>query len=287
MSFPSPVSDYQIIRQGFATGVFDVVNREPDSDEDNPIPDGFWQDLGPLFLEDDDFGNHLTLTTFHCHRDEEQVAAGLLPLFPDSPFSLKDMCRFLLFMKCQNSVIGDRLLASWFGMFPVFLPLQHSLLPMLRKEPSMYDLLKLCKNLGDIPQDMRTFLVNMCANGCHPFWKDTAHSNFCSKCGGCRWKSCNIACYDVDHNKVCQHTQTPVRSFYYMPMRDRIEKLLNSDLNNMFLYEKYRYKSNKEGYVEDIYESKTYLKMKGMIPPDSRLIFLQVTIIHYVLLSSE
>jgi len=81
----------------------------------------------------------------------------------------------------------------------------------------------------------------------------------------------------VDHNKVCNHTQSPIRSFYYMPIRDRIEKLLSGDLKNMFLYEKYRYKSSRGEYCEDIYESKTYVKMKSLIPPDCRLIFLQVS----------
>ena len=104
MSLTVAVSDYQIIRQGFATVAFDVVDVEPDEDEP---PEGYWEDLGPLFFEEGQFGSELALTSFSSHRDEEQVAAGLLPLFHGSGYLLKDMCRFLLFMKCQNSVIGD------------------------------------------------------------------------------------------------------------------------------------------------------------------------------------
>jgi hypothetical protein len=36
MSLTVAVSDYQIIRQGFATGAFDVVDVDPDEDEPPP-----------------------------------------------------------------------------------------------------------------------------------------------------------------------------------------------------------------------------------------------------------
>jgi hypothetical protein len=58
----------------------------------------------------------INIVFFYSHRDEEQVAAGLFSLFAGSLYTLKDMCRFLLFIKCLNSVVGDRVLASGFGI---------------------------------------------------------------------------------------------------------------------------------------------------------------------------
>jgi hypothetical protein len=76
--------------------------------------------------------------------------------------------------------------------------------------------------------------------------------------------------------KLCSHPQIPVRTFFYLSVRDRVEKLLNSDLRNLFYYEKFRYKSTTDDFVEDIYDSKVYKKMKSLIPPQGELIFLQV-----------
>lgn len=274
------VSEYDAIRERFAAGFFNYIDLDTDEEEEDEAElAGYWQDIvGPLVFDEEDFGTTLTLTSFSCPVDDEVVAAGESPVFPGSPFTLKDMCRYLLFVKCQNSAVGDRLLASLFGVLPTFLPLDNALLPLLRRSPSMYHCLKLCRNLGNIPQHMRVYVVNMCSNGCSPFWKDTAHSNFCSKCQGCRWKFCRDTCYSPDGNKLCSHRTAPVRSFYYLPIRDRIEKLLHSDMKNMFQYEKYRYRSGQEGFVEDIFESQTYLKFKSLIPDDCHLIYLQVSL---------
>ena len=272
------ISEYDAIRARFALGHYDYIDGEQgeEEEEDEQELAGYWEDLGPLFFEEDDFGNTLTLTSFTTPVDEEVVLAGEVSIFPGSGYSMKDMCRFLLFVKCQNSTIGDRLFASIFGVLPAFLPPDNGLIPLLPKDPSMYNCLKLVRNLGNIPQDMRVYVVNMCSEGCLPFWKDTAHSNFCSKCQGCRWKYCSATCYNDQHEKICSHRTVAVRSFYYLPMRDRIEKLLLSDMKNMFMYEKYRYKSDKEGFVDDIFESDTYGTFKTLIPDDCHLIYLQV-----------
>jgi hypothetical protein len=52
-------------------------------------------------------------------------------------------------------------------------------------------------------------------------------------------------------------------------------KLLKSDMRNLFQYEAFRYQSENASFVEDIFDSSTYKKLKSLIPDDCRIIFLQ------------
>ena len=70
--------------------------------------------------------------------------------------------------------------------------------------------------------------------------------------------------------------KVPVEYCFYLSVRDRITKLLNSDIRNFFFYEKFRYKGSDENYVEDIYDGSTYKSFNNSIPSNCRLIFLQV-----------
>jgi hypothetical protein len=155
------------------------------------------------------------------------------------------------------------------------LPPVNALVPLLLSRPTMYQSLKLIQNLAHLPSDLRTYKVDMCKKGCHPFHEDSVNNNFCSICKNCRWKHCGRGCYQAGI-KLCQHAKISARVFYYLPIRDRLLKLLNSDLKNMFQYEKYRYKSTNEEFVEDIFDSTTYKTFKDLIPLDYSLIFLQV-----------
>ena len=96
-----------------------------------------------------------------------------------------------------------------------------------------------------------------------------------------RWSGCSQRCFrPITHEKLCSHQQ-PVRTFYYLSVRDRLNTLLRSDLRNLFRYSEFRNKSSNGDVVQDIYDSETYKKFETFIPEGNRLIFLQVRTIKY------
>ena len=70
--------------------------------------------------------------------------------------------------------------------------------------------------------------------------------------------------------------KVPLECCFYLPVRDRITKLLNSDISNLFFYNKFRYKGRDENNVEDIFDWSAYKSFNNFIPSTSCLIFLQV-----------
>jgi hypothetical protein len=64
-----------------------------------------------------------------------------------------------------------------------------------------------------------------------------------------------------------------------MPIKDRIRGLLLSDLKNLFHYEKYRHAISDEEYIDDVFDTPVYMKLKERIrnkDADGVPIFLQI-----------
>jgi hypothetical protein len=136
--------------------------------------------------------------------------------------------------------LGDVAFSTVIGMVVSFLPVDNILQQCLNKNPTTYKLLQMIVTLSDFKQSLRTFRYNTCKKGCRPFDEG---QNFCAKCEECRWKNCCQSCFDDEGNAVCRHQRVPKVVFYYMPLRDRITALLQSDLNNFFSYSAYRKRS--------------------------------------------
>jgi hypothetical protein len=161
--------EYDIIRRALSSGAYNaitcVIEEEDDSsDEDdlfvNHCPE--WTAVGGV--GNHDFGNRLTKTIFSYPRCDDITSVASSPIYPGSPFTLQDLCRYLLYLKSRNSVIGDRLMASWLGVISAFLPADNALASLLKGTPSMYTSLKICQNLADLPQDLTSFVVDVCQN---------------------------------------------------------------------------------------------------------------------------
>ena len=198
------------------------------------------------------------------------------PIFQGSQFLMKDLCRFALFIKNSNAAIGDRLFASIVGAIALFLPVPNTFTSILQSNPSMFSTLKMINTVADIPDDLATFKMRTCAKGCLPLWKGLLNSALCPACKDVTWKHCRVGCVNATGIKTCAHPCQVVREFFYLSIRDRVKKLLSSDLHNLFHYEDYRHKSSNDSFVEDIYDSATYKYFKDIIPVGDRLIFLQV-----------
>jgi hypothetical protein len=149
-----------------------------------------------------------------------------VPLFEGSHHTSRDLARFILSFKSNNLKIGDNIIAEIVGMFASFLPkgkFQHmcfkcnniynitilscvtgnALQQMLReKSLSTYRMLQALDNLADINLNLRTFIIEICGNGCVPFYKQNWNSLRCSVCNKCRWRDCDEQCNDENHMKM-------------------------------------------------------------------------------------
>jgi len=103
----------------------------------------------------------------------------------------------------------------------------------------VYQILKIVNTVAELTSTLRTYRYHTCSKGDCVF-----KSDWCL-CGESRWKSCTRECYDEDDVSICKHLKTPTKSFWYMPIRDRLFSLLSSDLKNLFHYESYRHVSSK------------------------------------------
>ena len=109
---------------------------------------------------------------------------------------------------------------------------------MLKENCSKYYLSKAIDNLADINITLRTVIVHTCIKGCISYYRDKAYLNFCPECAECRWKQCTENCYTNDL-KTCDHSQSPCRKLYYNVVKDRLLKVLRSDLRRLLQYEEY------------------------------------------------
>jgi hypothetical protein len=124
--------------------------------------------------------------SFEFNECEEAVATRDSPLFEGSNFNIIDVGRFIQQLKSSNPRIGDRLIASIIGSFAAFLPAGNGIASLLKPPPSMYQVLKVFQNSTGIVDDMRTYSIHTCRQGCRPFWSDKAYLHACPDCGGLR-----------------------------------------------------------------------------------------------------
>ncbi len=89
------------------------------------------------------------------------------------------------------------------------------------KQPTTYKMLSVINYFADLSAHLSSYKFNVCDN--------------------------NGSCILTKEKKPrsCCHTVTRKSCFYYMSIRERMVCLLNSDLKNMFLYPKYKYRSPK------------------------------------------
>ena len=135
--------------------------------------------------------------------------------------------------------MGDMTFTATVGLLLSFLPKEHFFRQCLKKNPSVYHTLQVMETVSGLKSKLRTYKYNTCSKGMCVF-KDNV--NFCEH--SCRWRYCSTDCFDEDDEEgdfVCGHVKEPVKTFWYMPIRDRITALLKSDLKNFFFYEKYRH----------------------------------------------
>jgi hypothetical protein len=143
---------------------------------------------------------------------------GADKLYDGCEYSLKEFCRYLLCLK-NAIMVGDVAFCCIVGAVLSFIPLENRFTQSLGVDSSVYEHLKVINYFADFDSSLQTFKFNICDN-----------------------QSCIIK---KDGSFCCDHEKKRKKYFYYMPIRQRVEYLLKSDLRNFFLYPLHKYRSPK------------------------------------------
>jgi hypothetical protein len=142
----------------------------------------------------------------------------LEPVYDGSIISMKHLCRYLLCLKTAIGA-GDYAFTCIVGSIIAFLPNSNIFKLSLGQNCSSFKMLNTIYYFADINQNLKTYKFNICDNG-----------------------TCVNKQIGVDS---CGHGLTKLKKFHYMPIRQRMEYLLNSDIRNLFMYPLYKYRSPK------------------------------------------
>ena len=161
-----------------------------------------------------------------------QFGGGDRPLYEGSCHNGHDLFRFLLALKCKHFKMGDNAISSIIGMLASFLPEDNIIAKALQEHPTTYKLLQVMNDMASLENDMRCLKVDVCREkGCSPFFADKIDANFCDDCGACRWNDCKRnSCFDEEDNKTCDHPNICDKHVFYLPIEDRLRKIVRSDM---------------------------------------------------------
>ena len=111
-----------------------------------------------------------------------------------------------------NQNLGDVTFTVIVGSILAFLPERNGLRRYIDEDPSMYDINTAINKLSNVRDCCRVFKFKLCDEGKCIIPKDIEDGTF----------------------ENCMHTKVKNVSFHYLPIRDRIWRLLHSDVKNLF-----------------------------------------------------
>jgi len=150
-----------------------------------------------------------SLSTFHLPSDA---------VYNNSSMSMRSLCRYLLCLKSAIGV-GEYAFCSIVGSIISFLPRDNLFITLLEKNSSTYKVMNIIYYFAELGDTLKTYKFFICDSG------------------SCILKN--------DISSRCNHGIKKNNMFYYMPIKQRIEYLLKSDLKNLFLYPLFKNRSEK------------------------------------------
>jgi hypothetical protein len=158
------------------------------------------------------------------------------PLYEGANFSLEDLLLILELIKCSNN-FGDTNESIILGLLGSFLPKGNLIYKLLSETSgSIFYFQKLLKRGATGFDKCSIHKIILCSKGCSAFVGAKQYNSRCS--------TCFEITTDININ---------TKYMYYLPLKDRLIKLLLSDLRNLFHYPELRSKGN-EAFVEDTYD---------------------------------
>ena len=208
------------------------------------------------FLTDDYLSGSVLVQENESH-DVDPIFSEFL--YEGSNLTLEDAILILELIKSTNN-LGDTNESIILGMLGSFMP-KDNLIKKLMSETtgSIYHFQNLLKKGQQHFQKCSVHKIFVCKNGCTAFVGRFEFTNVCEKC-----------------KSVFDMLDSKIKHLYYLPLKDRLIKLLLSDLKNLFHYPILRSKTD-EAFIQDIYDGTTWKHFENQMDKnaDERLIGLQ------------
>lgn len=214
---------------------------------------------------------------------DKKTKLGNSPLFAGSKCTVSEFSKGLLFLRQKfHRQMGDELMAGISGLVASCLP-----------DPNVFDeYSKKCCRGSKTKYHMNKFIfeasglsgekalvsgrVDICDNGCFPFCGESADIFICPVCNTPRYTKCSISCIDEDSSLLkCSHPRSGRRHMYYNTIRDRVIRLLDSDVGRLFSYPLDR-RPCEDNYVDDIYDGTAWKGLQSLLENDEELIGIQM-----------
>ena len=155
------------------------------------------------------FKDGLIISTKDSNVDIEEEVNVLL--FEGSTLTLKEFCRYMKVLKSTQN-LGDVAFSLIVGSILSFLPTRNGLVKYIDQHPTLYNIISKIDKLSNVQNCCRVYKFNICDDSL------------------CIIPHNSIAVDEI----VCTHTKKKKKSIHYLPIRDRILKLLNSDIHHFF-----------------------------------------------------
>ena len=167
--------------------------------------------------------------------DKRYALKGHDYVFPESGVTLTEFCRYLYLVRSKTSMT-DTTFCVVFSAIVSFFPIDSGINKCLDRQCSYHDIWTFVKNHLWLDTELRTYKFSCCRKGCTSFVD--ANTFFCPTCQAPKYRYCNRECLHEDNSSLlCSHLRVIDASFYYLPVRDRIKRLLQSDLCNLLHYD--------------------------------------------------
>ena len=251
----SPILNNNVIEQ---IG-FEVHGLEEQTDEgyfDIPLQIPFVPKEAPMLY---DFTYYLTGSVIFQSSEFEPLIEDSDTLFSGSDFNIEDIIIILELIKTTNN-LGDTVESIILGMLASFLPTDNIISNKIKENSgTLFYFQKLIKESQKHIPKCSVHRIDVCIKGCMAFVGDNLYANFCEECG----KKRNLL-------KPFQ------RELFYFPIRERLTKLLTSDLKNLLEYPNRRSGRNND-FWDDVYDGQTYKRFEALMDPTKgeRLLALQ------------
>jgi hypothetical protein len=168
-------------------------------------------------------------------------------LYNGSDFNIEDIMIILELIKTTNN-LGDTVESIILGMLASFLPKNNIISNKIKeKSGTLFHFQKLIKDSQKHLPKCSIHRIDVCIKGCMAFVGENLYANLCDECG----KKRNLL-------KPFQ------REMFYFPLRERLTKLLTSDLKNLLEYPNRRSGQNND-FWDDVYDGLTYKRFEALM----------------------
>ena len=171
-------------------------------------------------------------------QEDSDQSWGNDPLYEGTTWTSKDVLIVLEMFKVLGHM-GDGLENIILGLIASIMPANNSIAKQIDKtSKSNYFFQETIKSGHSMFSKLRIYEISVCRKGCCAYIGNNVDLEICPYCDNVN---------EISENDLV----------YYFPLRDRLRKLLVSDLKRFLTYSKIR-RPPTEGFLEDIYDGENW-----------------------------